>query len=37
MFKTWKHIEKRFWKRKVQEEEDKRKKAKKDAVDDKEK
>ena len=33
----WKHIEKRFRKRKVQEEEDKRKKAKKDAVDDKEK
>ena len=37
MFKMWKHIEKRFQKRKVQEEEGKRKKAKKDAVDDKEK
>ena len=34
MFKTWKGIEKRFQKMKVKEEEKKRKKAKKDAVDD---
>ena len=33
MFKTWKRIEKRFWKMKVKEEE-KRQKAKKDTVDD---
>ena len=35
MFKMWKGIEKRFGKMKVKEEEKKRKKAKKDAVDDK--
>ena len=34
MFKTWKGIEKRFRKMKVKEEEKKRKKANKDAVDD---
>ena len=34
MFKMWKRIEKRFRKMKVNEEEEKRQKAKKDTVDD---